>query len=91
LSCSSLYGRRSLRPLASALSLAGRPLAGRSPSFPLQPVQSAGVQSPLRSIGVVVPVGPPKWLPPPPPLTDSNLCGFPEANFRVFIPPKTDY
>ena len=29
----------------------------------------AGVQSPLLTIGGVVPAGPPKWLPPPPPLT----------------------
>jgi hypothetical protein len=29
----------------------------------------AGIRSPLLSIGGMVPAGPPKWLPPPPPLT----------------------
>jgi len=64
------------RPPVARLQPSAIPLAERSPSFPLQPVQSAGVQSPLRRIGGVVPVGPPKWLPPPPPLTGytENCC-----------------
>src|SRR5450755_4900760 len=33
----------------------------------------AGIRSPLLSIGGMVPAGPPKWLPPPPPLTLAGL------------------
>ena len=45
--------------------------ARRSPAancFPHQ-FSPAGIPSPLPIIGGVVPTGPPKWLPPPPPLT----------------------
>src|SRR6266851_2422882 len=38
--------------------------------FPLKtPCNPASVRSPLLSFGGVVPARPPKWLPPPPPLT----------------------
>jgi hypothetical protein len=35
----------------------------------------AGIPSPLFSIGGMVPAGPPKWLPPPPPLTRKREPG----------------
>jgi hypothetical protein len=57
--------------------------AGCSPSFPLKSVRSRGGQSPLLTIGGVVPAGPPKWHPPPVPLTvtggqamEDTLNGF---------------
>jgi len=46
------------------------PTAGRSVSSLFETSSTAaGVQSPPPNIGGVVPAGPPKWLPSPPPLT----------------------
>src|ERR1017187_1607936 len=43
-------------------------------------------QSPLLSIGGVVPVGPPKWLPPPPPLTSNLFAGRGPTAEDEFLP-----
>jgi hypothetical protein len=49
----------------------------------------AGIQSPLLTIGGVVPAGPPKWLPPPLPLTGSQATLQTYTDLRVAGPAET--
>ena len=57
------------------------PTAGRSVSSLFETSSTAaGVRSPPPNIGGVVPAGPPKWLPSPPPLTRCMGCQDPRRN-----------